>query len=138
MRSRVSSGSRSGCRASPRRRRKQRDPHIVSIRCLLLGFGDGRKEELLPRLLRENMADHIVLVQPLHDYDDGAVPLVVLPAVEGVIVPFVSGISLRAAHEVASGHVDQKAVVRHSGTDGLQTRRWREMDSNLYGAFPVK
>ena len=27
---------------------------------------------------------------------------------------------------------------RLSGTDSLQTRRRREMDSNLYGAFPVK
>jgi hypothetical protein len=24
------------------------------------------------------------------------------------------------------------------GTDGLLTQRWRELDSNLYGAFPVK
>ena len=24
------------------------------------------------------------------------------------------------------------------GTESLQTRRWREMDSNLYGAFGVK
>jgi hypothetical protein len=24
------------------------------------------------------------------------------------------------------------------GTEGLQTRRWRKPDSNLYGAFPVK
>jgi len=24
------------------------------------------------------------------------------------------------------------------GTYGLQTRRWRKPDSNLYGAFPVK
>jgi hypothetical protein len=28
--------------------------------------------------------------------------------------------------------------VAHGGTDGSQTRRWREPDSNLYGAFPVK
>src|SRR4029077_20781208 len=28
--------------------------------------------------------------------------------------------------------------LRRSGTDGSQTRRWREQDSNLYGAFPVK
>ena len=25
-----------------------------------------------------------------------------------------------------------------SGTESLQTRRWRESDSNLYGAFRVK
>jgi hypothetical protein len=41
------------------------------------------------------MADQIVLVQPLHDDDDGASLLVVLSAVESVIVPFVGGSSLR-------------------------------------------
>ena len=41
------------------------------------------------------MADQIVLVQPLHDDDDGASLLVVLPAIEGVIVPIVGGSSLR-------------------------------------------
>ena len=44
---------------------------------LLIGFGDGRKAEHLPLLLRENMADQIVLVQPLHDDDDGSSLLVV-------------------------------------------------------------
>ena len=29
-------------------------------------------------------------------------------------------------------------MIAARGTDGLQTRRWRERDSNLYGAFPVK
>ena len=28
--------------------------------------------------------------------------------------------------------------LRRRGTDGLSTHRWREPDSNLYGAFPVK
>src|SRR2546423_4683866 len=41
------------------------------------------------------MADQIVLLQPLHGDDDGASLLVVLPAIEGVIVPFVGGSSLR-------------------------------------------
>jgi acetyl esterase/lipase len=30
------------------------------------------------------------------------------------------------------------AVAASRGTKDLQTLRWREMDSNLYGAFPVK
>jgi hypothetical protein len=31
----------------------------------LVGFGDRREAHDLPRLLRKNMADEIVLVQPL-------------------------------------------------------------------------
>jgi hypothetical protein len=34
-------------------------------------------------------------VQPLHDDDDRAMPLVVEPAVEGVVVPVVAGLPLR-------------------------------------------
>ena len=62
---------------------------------LLIGFGDGRKAEHLPSLLRENMADQIVLVQPLHDDDDGAMPLVVEPAVERVVKPLFGSPPLR-------------------------------------------
>ena len=62
---------------------------------LLVGFGDCRKAHDLPLLLPEDMADEIVFVQPLHDYDDGAVPFVIEPAVEGVVVPLVGGLPLR-------------------------------------------
>jgi hypothetical protein len=48
----------------------------------LIGFGDRRKAHDLPRLLGEHMADEVVLVQPLHDDDDGTTALVVEPAVE--------------------------------------------------------
>src|SRR5215471_14061999 len=41
------------------------------------------------------MADQIVFVQPLHDDDNGAMPLVVEPAVESVIEPFVGALPLR-------------------------------------------
>src|SRR5207248_7776110 len=61
----------------------------------LVGLGDRRKAQDLPTLLREHMADEIVLVQPLHDDDDGAMALVVEPAVKGVVVPLVGGFSLR-------------------------------------------
>ena len=37
----------------------------------------------------------------------------------------------------ASAHCRQIGL-RFLGTDGSQTPRWRETDSNLYGAFPVK
>src|SRR6516164_4901808 len=60
----------------------------------LVGFGDRRKAQDLPRLLREDMADEVVLVQPLHDDDNGAVALVVEPAIEGVVKP-VGRFSLR-------------------------------------------
>ncbi len=42
-----------------------------------IGFGDRRKPHDFPGLLREDVADEIVLVQPLHDDDDSAAPLVV-------------------------------------------------------------
>src|SRR6516165_7323228 len=41
------------------------------------------------------MADEIVLVQPLHDDDDGATALVIEPAVESVHEPLVAGLPLR-------------------------------------------
>ena len=53
----------------------------------LIGFGDRRKPHDFPGLLRVDVADEIVFVQPLHDDDDddGAAPFVVLPAVERVV-----------------------------------------------------
>ena len=35
-------------------------------------------------------------------------------------------------------HDKRQMRLRRRGTDGLSTHCWREMDSNLYGAFPVK
>src|SRR5262249_28124608 len=61
----------------------------------LVGFGDRRKTQDLPLLLRENVADEFVLLQPVHNDDDCAVALVVLPAVEGVFEPLVGRFSLR-------------------------------------------
>jgi len=61
----------------------------------LVGFGDRRKAEDLPRLLCENVADEVVLVQPLHDDHDSAVALVVEAAVEGVVKPLVGRFPLR-------------------------------------------
>jgi hypothetical protein len=46
-------------------------------------------------LLREDVADEIVLVQPLHDDDNHAVALVIMPAVEGMVEPVVGAVSLR-------------------------------------------
>jgi hypothetical protein len=61
----------------------------------LVGFGDRWKAQDVPRLLRQHVADKIVLVQPLHDDDDGAVPLVVQTAVERVVKPLVGSPPLR-------------------------------------------
>jgi hypothetical protein len=36
------------------------------------------------------------------------------------------------------GRIFFALILGRRGTDGSQTLRWREMDSNLYGAFPVK
>ena len=55
----------------------------------LVVIGDRREPHHLPRLLRQHMAGEVVppghargqaLVQPVHDQDDGAGPLVVQPA----------------------------------------------------------
>jgi len=43
----------------------------------LVGFGDRREAHNLPWLLAEHVADEVVLVQPLHDDDDGATAFVV-------------------------------------------------------------
>jgi hypothetical protein len=67
---------------------------------LLVGFGDRRKAQDLPQLLREHVADEVVLVQPLHDDDDGAVALVIEPAVKGVVVPLVGGFALRVGERL--------------------------------------
>jgi hypothetical protein len=40
------------------------------------------------------MAGEVILVQPVHDQDDGAAELVVEAAVEGVVVPFVRRLAL--------------------------------------------
>ena len=61
----------------------------------LIGFGDRWKAQDIPRLLGQYVADKIVLVQPLHDDDDGAMPFVVQAAVERVVKPPVGGSSLR-------------------------------------------
>ena len=60
----------------------------------LVDLGDRREPDDLPFLLPDDMADEIVLVQPLHDDDNGAIALVVEPAVERMVVPFVGGLPL--------------------------------------------
>ena len=49
--------------------------------------------------------------------------------------------SVRIKIVVPPGGLGQRRIqdiFLRRGTDGSQTRRWREGDSNLYGAFPVK
>jgi hypothetical protein len=41
------------------------------------------------------VTDTIIFVQPVHDQDDGARPVVVQAAVDGVIIPIVGGLPLR-------------------------------------------
>ena len=66
----------------------------------LVSFGDRRKAENFPGFLREDVADGIVFLQPLHDHDDGTTALVVLPAVESVIAPVVGGLPLRVGERL--------------------------------------
>src|SRR3984893_7624573 len=83
----------------------------------LVSFGNRRKAENLPGLLREDVADGIVFLQPLHDHDDGTTALVVLPAVKSVIVPVVGGLSLRVGERLLRLQriVDQDDVGTASG-----------------------
>jgi len=65
------------------------------------------------------VADGIVFVQPLHDDDDGAVTLVVDPAVEGVVVPLVGPLALRVRQGLLwlQWIIDQDDVGAASGQD---------------------
>ena len=62
---------------------------------LLVLLGNCREAQDLPLLLAEDVTDEVVFVEPLHDDDDGAMPLVVEPAIESVVVPFIGGLPLR-------------------------------------------
>jgi hypothetical protein len=62
----------------------------------LVVLGNRREEQPLPRLLCQQAADQIVLVQPARDQDNGTRPLVVQSTAEGVVVPF--GILIGADH----------------------------------------
>lgn len=44
-------------------------------------FGDGRKPDMLPVFLLQDVADQIVLVQALHNNNDASGLLVIEPAV---------------------------------------------------------
>jgi hypothetical protein len=50
--------------------RKHSCPQMVSIRCTSSASAIAGKADDLPLLLREDVADEVVLVQPLHDDDD--------------------------------------------------------------------
>ena len=84
---------------------------------LLVLLGDGRETEDLPRLLAKDVADEVIFMQPLHDDDDGAMPLVILPAVESVVEPFVAGAPLRVGQRLVrlEGIVDQDDIGVASG-----------------------
>ena len=94
MCSRVASDSRGVQRLARPPDEALRSPDRVDL-VHLVGFGDRREAHHLPRLLLEHVADQIVLVQPLHDDDDGSPAFVVEPAVEGVIEPLVGSLSPR-------------------------------------------
>src|SRR3984893_19222550 len=76
-----------------------RSPDRVNL-VHLVGFGDRREAYHLPRLLPEHMADEVVLVQPLHDDDDGAAAFFVEPTLEGVVETLVGGVSPRVGERL--------------------------------------
>ena len=85
----------------------------------LVGLGDRRKAQDLPTFLRKDVTDEVVFVQPLHDDHDGAMALVVEPAVEGVVVPLVGGFPLRVGERFLRLQriIDQDDVGAASGQD---------------------
>src|ERR1700741_775520 len=100
-----------------RRFRSLRPDRTGQIPGYLLGFGERRKAQNLPGLLRKDVADEVVLVQPLHDDDDHATALVVEPAVEGVDEPLVAGLSQFLGERLLrlKGIIDQDEVGPPSG-----------------------
>jgi len=60
----------------------------------LVLLGNRRQAHDLPLLLGQYMAGEVVLVPPVHDQHDRTRELVVQPAVEGVVVPFVGRLAL--------------------------------------------
>jgi hypothetical protein len=59
---------------------------------LLVGFGDRWKAQNLPRLLGEDVANEVVLVQALHNDNDRTSALVIESAIECVGEPLVAGL----------------------------------------------
>jgi hypothetical protein len=76
-----------------------------------VGFGDRRKAQHLPGLLRKDVADKVVFVQPLHDDDDGTTALVVEAAVERVVVPLVGGLPLRGGERLCRAFCFKIAII---------------------------
>jgi hypothetical protein len=64
----------------------------------------------------KDVADEVVLVQPLHDDDDGAVPLVVEPAVEDIEEPLVAGLPTLGCGD-RSSREQPSAPMRGPATD---------------------
>jgi hypothetical protein len=57
--------------------------------------GDRREAHDLPRLLREHVTGEVILMQPVHDQDDGTRQLVVQPAVGcGRTIRWPTGVAL--------------------------------------------
>jgi hypothetical protein len=63
-------------------------PHRLDHKGLVV-LGDCREAHDLPILLAQNVADQIILVQPVHDQDDRTLPLVIEATVEGMVEPLV-------------------------------------------------
>ena len=57
-------------------------------------FGNSREPYVVPLLLFQDGADEIILMQTLHNNNDDSIPLVILPAVEGVVEPFIDRFAL--------------------------------------------
>lgn len=73
---------------------------------LLVLLGDGGKGEHLPGLLLEHVACEVVLMQTLHDQNDGARDFVVEPAVERVVVPIVDRLAAQFGERLLGLRLD--------------------------------
>ena len=81
--------------ATPRRTAGKRVPSQIGLECSgLVVLGDRRKAHNLPILLRQHVTNQIVFMQPVHDQDDSARPVVAQPTVEGVVIPIIGGLPL--------------------------------------------
>ena len=62
---------------------------------------DGRETKHVPLFLLQHMPDQVILMQALHDKNDGARYLIIEAADKRVIVPIVNGIPARERQRLA-------------------------------------
>jgi hypothetical protein len=92
---------------------------------VLVFLGDRREPDDLPVFLVQDVSDQIVLMQALHDHDDGARGLVVEAAQQRIVVPFVDRVApgFRQGIVRLERIVDDDDIGATAGQDAADRRR---------------